>query len=65
MEKYKWVVEILFGAGGLGTIVFRYIFSKKRKHQKLNQKQNSGENSINLQAGRDIQINDGNLNAGK
>ena len=46
MDKYKWLIEILFG--GLGTAVIGYIFFKKITNKTLSQKQRSGKNSINL-----------------
>jgi len=55
MAEYKWLIEMLFG--GLGTAIIGYIFFKKYKHHRLIQKQKSGTNSTNIQAGRDIKIN--------
>lgn len=64
MNEYKWLIEILFG--GLGTTIFGYIFFKKWKEHQSVQKQKSGKNSINIQAGRDIKIkNKGNWNGKK
>lgn len=64
MENYKWLFEILFS--GLGTAIFGYLFFKTWKHYHPSQKQKSGKNSINLQAGRDIDIkSNGNSNGKK
>lgn len=64
MSEYKWLIEILFG--GLGTAILGYIFFKKRKEHQSIQKQKSGKNSTNIQAGRDIEIkNKGNWNGQK
>jgi hypothetical protein len=64
MTEYRWLIEILFG--GLGTAIFGYIFFKKYKHHQLTQKQKSGKNSINIQAGRNIKINNkGNMDEQK
>ena len=54
MEKYKWLIEILFG--GLGTAIIGYIFFKKITNKTLIQKQKSGKNSINIQAGNNLKI---------
>lgn len=54
MIEYKWLIEILFS--GLGTTILGYIFFKQWKYRQSIQKQKSGKNSINIQAGRDIKI---------
>ncbi len=54
MTHYKWLIEVLFS--GLGTEIIRTISFKKRKQHNLLQKQKSGKNSINYQAGHNVEI---------
>ena len=61
MIEYKWLFGVLFS--GLGTAIIGTIFLKKQKSDKLSQKQKSGKNSVNFQAGRNIEIEkEGNSN---
>lgn len=55
MEKYKWVFEILFS--GLGTAILGYLFFKHKNEKQIKQNQKSGNNSINIQAGENINVN--------
>lgn len=63
MKEYLWVFEILFG--GLGTAIISYIFFKKINRNTLNQKQKAGKNSINIQAGRNIEVKNIENSSGK
>ncbi|MCW8408909.1 hypothetical protein OQJ13_07985 [Legionella sp. PATHC035] len=53
MEKYKWIIEILFG--GLGTALIGWLLFNNI-NKKHSQKQKSGKGSINVQVGKDFTI---------
>jgi hypothetical protein len=54
MEKYKWIIGVLFS--GLGTALIGWILFNNNAKKKYFQKQKAGNGSINVQAGKDITI---------
>lgn len=56
MDEYFWLIKVLFC---LLIPISGYVFLKIKRVQKRNQKQSAGKNSINIQAGRNININNG------
>lgn len=63
MSEYKWLFEILFG--GLGTAIIVYLFFNKTNKNVINQKQKSGKDSVNIQAGHNIKIGNKGTTDGK
>lgn len=55
MEKYKWIIGVLFS--GLGTALIGWIlFNNNAKKEKHIQKQKAGNGSINIQSGKNTAI---------